>query len=43
MRGGLAVVDGRGGEDRRAAFITLSGTGRLAAMRWPRPGLALAG
>jgi gluconolactonase len=32
-----------GGEDRRTAFITLSGTGRLAAMRWARPGLALAG
>jgi gluconolactonase len=32
-----------GGEDRRTAFITLSATGQLAMMRWPRPGLALAG
>ena len=31
-----------GGADRRTAFITLSGTGRLATMRWPRPGLRLA-
>lgn len=31
-----------GGEDMRTAFITLSGTGRLARMRWPRPGLRLA-
>ncbi len=31
-----------GGEDRRTAFITLSGTGRLVAMDWPRPGLRLA-
>lgn len=30
-----------GGEDRRDAFITLSGTGRLGKVRWPRPGLAL--
>jgi len=30
-----------GGEDRRDAYITLSGTGRLAKVRWPRPGLAL--
>lgn len=30
-----------GGADRRTAFITLSGTGRLARARWPRPGLAL--
>ena len=30
-----------GGADRRDAFITLSGTGRLAKTRWPRPGLAL--
>jgi gluconolactonase len=31
-----------GGEDLRTAFITLSGTGRLVAARWPRAGLALA-
>jgi len=31
-----------GGEDRRTAWITLSGTGRLLTCRWPRPGLALA-
>ncbi|RHW17396.1 SMP-30/gluconolactonase/LRE family protein [Sphingomonas gilva] len=31
-----------GGTDMRDAWITLSGTGRLARMRWPRPGLGLA-
>jgi len=31
-----------GGPDRRIASITLSGTGRLAAMEWPEPGLDLA-
>jgi gluconolactonase len=30
-----------GGEDLRTAFITLSSTGRLVSMPWPRPGLAL--
>ena len=30
-----------GGEDLRTAYVTLSGTGRLVALRWPRPGLAL--
>lgn len=30
-----------GGADLRDAYVTLSGTGRLARMRWPRPGLAL--
>lgn len=30
-----------GGPDLRTAFITLSGTGRLVAMQWPRPGLRL--
>lgn len=30
-----------GGTDMRTAFITLSGTGRLIAVDWPRPGLAL--
>ncbi|MBR0552155.1 SMP-30/gluconolactonase/LRE family protein [Stakelama marina] len=30
-----------GGEDLYTAYITLSGTGRLARMRWPRPGLKL--
>ncbi len=31
-----------GGPDLRTAYITLSGTGRLVAMEWPRPGLRLA-
>lgn len=31
-----------GGEGRRTAYITLSGSGRLAAMPWPRAGLKLA-
>ncbi|HWK36756.1 SMP-30/gluconolactonase/LRE family protein [Sphingomonas sp.] len=31
-----------GGADRRDAYICLSGSGRLARMRWARPGLALA-
>ncbi len=30
-----------GGEDMCTAYITLSGTGRLIAVRWPEPGLAL--
>ena len=30
-----------GGPEMRTAFITLSGTGRLIAVDWPRPGLAL--
>jgi gluconolactonase len=30
-----------GGADMRDAWITLSATGRLAKMRWPRPGLRL--
>jgi gluconolactonase len=30
-----------GGEDRRTAYVTLSQTGRLAAMEWDRPGLRL--
>jgi gluconolactonase len=30
------------GDDRRTALVTLSGGGRLVAMDWPRPGLALA-
>ena len=30
-----------GGEDRRTAYVTLSGTGKLVAMDWPRPGLRL--
>lgn len=30
-----------GGEGLRTAYITLSGTGRLVAMDWPRPGLRL--
>ena len=28
-----------GGEDMMDAYVTLSGTGRLAKARWPRPGL----
>jgi gluconolactonase len=31
-----------GGEGMRTAWITLSGTGQLARMRWPRAGLKLA-
>jgi gluconolactonase len=31
-----------GGEDLRTAYVTLSGTGRLVAFDWPRPGLRLA-
>jgi gluconolactonase len=31
-----------GGEDRRTAFVTLSGTGRLVSCDWDTPGLALA-
>jgi gluconolactonase len=30
-----------GGDDMRTAFITLSGTGRLIAVDWQRPGLPL--
>jgi gluconolactonase len=30
-----------GGTDMRDAYITLSGTGKLVKMRWPRPGLKL--
>ena len=30
-----------GGEDMRKAYITLSGSGRLVEMDWPRPGLRL--
>jgi gluconolactonase len=30
------------GDDRRTALVTLSGSGRLVALDWPRPGLALA-
>ncbi len=30
-----------GGPDLRTAYITLSGTGRLVAIEWPRPGLRL--
>ena len=31
-----------GGEDLRTAYVTLSGSGRLGAVEWPRPGLRLA-
>ena len=30
-----------GGKDLRTAYITLSHSGRLVAMPWPRPGLPL--
>jgi len=30
------------GDDMRTAYATLSGTGRLVALKWPRPGLKLA-
>jgi gluconolactonase len=30
-----------GGDDMQTAWITLSGTGKLARCRWPRPGLRL--
>ncbi len=30
-----------GGPDLKTAFITLSATGKLVAMDWPRPGLPL--
>ena len=30
-----------GGADMQTAFVTLSGTGRLAVIDWPRPGLKL--
>lgn len=31
-----------GGADRCTAFVTMSGSGRLVALDWPRPGLRLA-
>ena len=31
-----------GGPDLSTAFVTLSGTGKLVALKWPRPGLPLA-
>jgi gluconolactonase len=31
-----------GGDELRTAYITMSGTGKLAAVEWPRPGLELA-
>lgn len=30
-----------GGDDLRTAYVTLSSTGRLVRLRWPRPGLRL--
>jgi gluconolactonase len=30
-----------GGDDLRTAFVTLSGTGQLVSLPWPRPGLRL--
>lgn len=32
-----------GGDDRRTAYVTLGGTGRLIRGEWPRPGLKLNG
>ncbi len=32
---------GFGGKDLRTAYVTLSNSGRLVAMEWPRPGLPL--
>jgi gluconolactonase len=34
--------DGDADPQRRTAYVTCSGTGRLVAIRWPRPGLRLA-
>jgi len=31
-----------GGDDRRTAYVTCSGTGKLVSVAWPRPGLQLA-
>ena len=31
-----------GGEGLQTAFVTLSSTGRLVSLPWPRPGLPLA-
>ncbi|MGQ0802241.1 MAG: SMP-30/gluconolactonase/LRE family protein, partial [Actinomycetota bacterium] len=31
-----------GGDDRRTAYVTCSGTGKLVSVPWPRPGLELA-
>ncbi len=31
-----------GGDDLRTAYITLSATGKLVTMQWPRPGAKLA-
>jgi gluconolactonase len=30
-----------GGDDLRTAYATLSGSGRLVSIPWPRPGLKL--
>jgi gluconolactonase len=30
-----------GGADMKTAYVTLSGTGKLVEMPWPRPGLKL--
>jgi gluconolactonase len=31
-----------GGPDHRTAYVTLSGTGKLVSLTWPRAGLTLA-
>lgn len=38
---GAVTPDGEADPDRRTAFITASGSGRLVSVAWPRPGLAL--
>lgn len=38
----LVTNVGFGGPDRRTAYVTCSGTGKLVAAPWPRPGLQLA-
>lgn len=37
-----STPDGIGDPERRTAYITCSATGKLVAVTWPRPGLALA-
>jgi gluconolactonase len=31
-----------GGDDLTTVFVTMSGTGKLVSLPWPRPGLQLA-
>lgn len=39
---GARTPDGTEDESRRTAYVTASGSGRLVALTWPRPGLELA-